>query len=154
MIASINYLRTKYKRSVKMNLKTMFFWMVLVLSGMTIQAQTKVLDYKTKTSTNASERTVMLDLLRVEMKKNYALDFKYVVNHFKVSGNFAWLQATAQRKDGKPLELSDSEDCCHVECLYQKTNGKWKVYEYGAFSTDVWWEGIQERSGAAEAIFE
>lgn len=127
---------------------------LVLVAGISLQAQTKVLDFKVKNSTNTAERTIMLDLLRNQMKTDYKIEFKYVVDHFKVSGNFAWLRATAQRKDGKTLVLGDEDDCCHVECLYKKVNGKWTILEHAAFSTDVWYEGIQERTGAPQAIFD
>jgi hypothetical protein len=128
--------------------------LLICLTGFAAQAQ-KAVDFKTKTSTNTVERTAMLDLLRAKMKTEFQQEFKYVVNHFKVSGNFAWLKADAQRKDGKEISFNEEEayDCCHVECLFKKVNGKWTISEYGAFSTDVWYEGIQEGSGAPAAIF-
>ena len=35
-------------------------------------------------------------------------------------------------------------DCCQVEALYKRVNGKWVLKENGAFSTDVWYFCIQE----------
>ena len=122
-------------------------------SSNTASAQ-KVLDYKVKNSTNQADRTAMLNLLRAAMKKEFEIEFQYVVNKFNVSNGWAWLACDAQRKDGKKLEIDESYDCCHVEALFQKVNGKWTIYDHGAFSTDVWWEGIGERSGAPAAIFE
>lgn len=140
--------------TTKFSMKHLTLLLFLLFVGVAVQAQ-KIADFKVKNSTNTVERTAMLDLLRAKMKaEEGGIDYKYVVNHFKVSGNFAWLMATAQRKDNKPLELEDYQDCCHVECLFKKVNGKWTIGEYGAFSTDVWYEGIQERSGAAAGIFE
>jgi hypothetical protein len=60
-----------------------------------------------------------------------------------------------QRKDGKEIELpDDSYDCCHVEALFKKNKEKWQILESGAFSTDVWWDGIWERTATPAAIFE
>jgi hypothetical protein len=126
--------------------------LLVLLMGSTI-AQAQVKDFKVKNNTNTAERTVMIDLLRNKMKAEFELEFKYVVNHFKVSGNFAWFKGDAQRKDGKTLQLDDMQDCCHVECLFKKVNNKWTILEYGAFSTDVWYEGIGERLAAPAAIF-
>ena len=125
---------------------------LLLMAGSTLSAQT-VKDFKVKNSTNAAERTIMLDLLRTAMQDEFEMEFKYVVNHFKVSGNFAWFKGDAQRKDGKTLSLEDMYDCCHVECLFKKVNNKWTIVEYGAFSTDVWYEDIQARAKAPAAIF-
>lgn len=128
--------------------------LTLTLGGNALSAQT-VRDFKVKNNTNTAERTIMLDLLRKQMQDEFAQEFKFLVDHFKVSGDWAWLRATAQRKDGKEIALDDEAayDCCHVECLFQKVDGKWTVYRHGAFSTDVWYEGIQAESGAPAAIF-
>ncbi len=127
--------------------------LILLMLGASAQAQVK--DFKVKNNTNTAERTIMIDLLRNKMKAEYNMEFKYVVNHFKVSGNFAWFKGDAQRKDGKEIVVNeDGEyDCCHVECLFKKVNNKWTILEYGAFSTDLWYEGIGERLGAPAAIF-
>lgn len=79
-------------------------------------------DFKTKNSANQKERTAMLDLLRAKMKKSLKIECSYVVEHFKVSSNYAWMKGTAQRKDGKPLELNPDLDldCCMVTCLFKK----------------------------------
>ena len=58
-------------------------------------------DFKKKTETNAKERTAMLDLLRTDIKNDLEQDVIFVVNHFKAYGNYAWMEGTAQRKDGK-----------------------------------------------------
>jgi hypothetical protein len=100
-------------------------------------------DFKKKTETNAKERTFMLDLLRTDIKNNLEQDVIFVVNHFKVYGNYAWMEGTVQRKDGKELKFPDEAyDCCHVEALFKKVNGSWILKENGAFSTDVWYACI------------
>lgn len=126
---------------------------LLMMATLFVNAQT-VKDYKVKNNTNTAERTIMLDLLRNKMKAEFNQEFKYVVNHFKVSGNFAWFKGDAQRKDGKALVLEDFQDCCHVECLFKKVNNKWTIAEYAAFATDVWYEGLEQSSGAPAAIFQ
>lgn len=118
-------------------------------------AQT-VFDIKTKTSANKADRNMMLDILRANMYKDYKQEFVFVVNHFKVSNDYAWLKADAQRKDGKKIELPADEpnDCCHVECLFKKSNGKWLIAESAAFSTDVWWADLETRyPDAPKGIF-
>lgn len=115
-------------------------------------------DYKTKNPGNEKERTFMLDLLRSAMKKEYKQDFVFVVNTFSVSSNgYAWLMASAERKDGQSIEFSkdieDFVDCCHVECLFQKKGTQWAIVEQGSFSTDVWFDGIWERTKAPRQLF-
>ena len=100
-------------------------------------------DFKKKTETNAKERTAMLDLLRTDIKNDLEQDVIFVVNHFKAYGNYAWMEGTVQRKDGKDLKFPDEAyDCCHVEALFKKVNGSWVLKANGAFTTDVWYACI------------
>ena len=112
-------------------------------------------DFKVKNSNNAVERTMMLDILRASLYKDYKQEMIFVVNHFKVGNGYAWLKAEAQRKDGKEIKgLGDGDDCCHVEALFKKTGDKWYLAESAAFSTDVWYEGLEEKyPKAPQAIF-
>ena len=96
-------------------------------------------DFKKKTEENTMERTAMLDLLRADIKNDLEQDVIFVVNHFKVYGNYSWMEGSVQRKDGKELKFPhDAYDCCHVEALFKKVNGTWVMKAKGAFSTDVW----------------
>ncbi len=116
----------------------LFFILTAIFS---VNAQS-VLDFKKKTSTNATSRTAMLDLLRAEVKKEINQDVVFVVNHFLVSGNYAWLEATAQSKtSGKQLIMpGDDFDCCHAQALFVKNSkGNWQIEASGAFSTDMWY---------------
>ena len=107
--------------------------------GFVVQAQ-PLRDFKKKTDANAAERTVMLDLLRNNVKNEIEQDVVFVVEHFLVCGSYAWMEGTAQRKDGKELYFSDDGyDCCHVEALFKKVSGAWILKANGAFSTDVWY---------------
>ena len=105
----------------------------------------RILDYKVKNSSNTIERTMILDIFRAKLYEEYKYEFVFVVNHFKVGNNYAWLMADATRKDGKSIRLGDGEDCCHVEALFKKMGNKWYIAESAAFSTDLWYEGIQDR---------
>jgi hypothetical protein len=49
----------------------------------------------------------MLDLLRNSIKNDIEQDVIFVVNHFLVAGNYAWMEGTVQRKDGKTLRFPD-----------------------------------------------
>ena len=100
-------------------------------------------DFKKKTEENTMERTAMLDLLRADIKNDLEQDVIFVVNHFKVYGNYSWMEGSVQRKDGKELRFpDDAYDCCHVEALFKKVNGAWVLKANGAFSTDVWYSCI------------
>ena len=132
--------------------RTLFVSLLVMMFSMT-NAQ-RILDYKVKNNSNVTERTMMLDIYRAKLYESYRQEFVFVVNHFKVGNNYAWLMGEATRKDGKSIRLSDAEDCCHVEALFKKIGSKWYIVESAAFSTDVWYEGIQERySNAPTAIF-
>lgn len=100
-------------------------------------------DFKKKTIENTIERTAMLDLLRTDIKNDIEQDVIFVVNHFKVYGNYSWMEGTVQRKDGKKLKFPyHTYDCCNVEALFKKVNGTWVMKINGAFSTDVWYACI------------
>lgn len=103
-------------------------------------------DFKKKNEKNQSERTQMLDLLRISVKNDIEQDVVFVVDHFLVSSTYAWMQGSVQRKDGKrPKMPSDHYDCCHVEALFKKVGGKWILKENGAFSSDVWYSCLLDR---------
>ena len=102
-------------------------------------------NFKTKNEANTTERTYMLDLLRAEVREEISQKVVIVVNHFIVSGVYAWIEGSAQLKDGsKPKMPYTGMDCCQVDALYKRVNGKWVLKESGAFSTDVWYYCIQE----------
>lgn len=121
------------------------FTLLLTISLARAQSPT-VRDYTTKNAKNAAERTAILDAFRDDLKKEWKIDFIFVVKYLKVSGNYACLLGSAERKDGKPMEFpDDSYDCCHAEALLKKVNGRWTVLAGSAFSTDVWWDGINKQ---------
>src|ERR1700748_1028287 len=129
-------------------MKSKYFILFLLLFTLEAYSQATVPDYKVKTAANAKERTEMLDALRAHLYKDLKMTLEFVVDHLKVAGNYAWFQGTAARKDGKQIRFPDRGDildCCHVEALFKRKAGKWKVPEGAAFSTDVWYEGISKR---------
>lgn len=112
-------------------------------------------DFSKRTDANKTERSFMLNLLRKKVRNEIDQDALFVVKHFKVSANYAWLEADAGRADGQALVFPDETfDCCHVEGLYKKVKGRWTLIEYGTFSTDCWYCGIASRyPDAPEEIF-
>ena len=130
--------------------------LLLVMLSLHSYAQTgKVLDFKVKTAANSKDRTEMLDALRSHLHDKWKLEFVFDVNYFKVGNNYAWFTGEAERKDGKKIVFTDDVyDCCHVEALFQKKNGKWAIAASGAFSTDVWYDGLDKKyPDAPELIF-
>ena len=102
-------------------------------------------DYKTKTSSNFRDRSMMLDILRANLYQEFEQELVFVVDHFKVGNNYAWFMGNAQRRDGQEIMFpNDYYDCCHVEALFKKSNGKWYLVKSKAFSTDVWYDAIWE----------
>ncbi|MFM7682584.1 MAG: hypothetical protein ACKO7P_07535, partial [Bacteroidota bacterium] len=79
----------------------------------------------------------MLDLLRTKVKKEFNQDARFSVNHFLVSGNYAWFMGGVTRSDGQRIIFaSDYLDCCHIEALFEKdSKGNWKIAESIAFSS-------------------
>ncbi len=104
-------------------------------------------DFKVKNDANSKERTYMLDLVRGEVYREHSFEVKFVVEHFKVSNNYAWFEGTAQQKDGKPLVFDPdwTMDCCAVFSLFEKKNGIWTIAEYMSFCTDMCHWGIATR---------
>lgn len=134
-------------------MKKLFLLAIFAMMSMVAFAQSAK-DYKTKTKENGKERTQLLDILRAHLYPEYKQEFVFVVNHFKVSGNYAFFMGDAQKKDGsKPDIDSDAADCCHVEALFVKKQGKWYIDEAVAFSTDLWWAGIWEERDLPKSIF-
>ena len=88
---------------------------MLMLISQIIYSQ-DVRDFKIKNESNIKDRTMMLDILRAELYEDYKQEFIFVVNHFKVSQNYAWFEGTAQRKDGREIVFNpeESHDCCLV----------------------------------------
>ena len=125
---------------MKLIFTTLFICCSISLFGQSVR------DFKTKTSSNEVERTQMLNLARTEIRNDINQEVVFVVNFFKVCGSYAWFEGTVQRKDGQKLVVSeDYYDCCHAEGLFVKSNGKWKILEFHAFSTDVWYYGLLDR---------
>lgn len=118
-------------------------------------ANSQNISYKKENSINKVNRKLMLELFRTELKKQYKQEFKFIVKTFNVLPQYAWLMAEAVRKDDKKIVFpNDAEyDCCHVEVLFKKVNGKWKILESGSFSTDVWFDGIWDRYKLKRSFF-
>jgi hypothetical protein len=124
---------------VKITTFLLTFFISHALLGQTLR------NFKTKNEANTTERTYMLDLLRAEVRAALNQEVVFVVNHFMVSGNYAWMEGQAQlRNGGTPRLPHEAMDCCHVEGLYKRVNGKWVLKEHGVFSTDVWYQCLQD----------
>lgn len=137
-------------------MKRIFFSATLLLFLLTSLTQAQqIRDFKIATPAIAVERTQMLDAARMDIRRKINQEVVFIVNHFKVSGSYAWFTGEVVRKDGKNIVFPDDYyDCCHVEVLFKKVNGKWKVEQGGYFSTDMWYICIQNVvPKAAHGIF-
>ena len=138
----------KIKKLTK-SLAIHFSLVFLTLNGIIAQP---IQDFSVKTTSNFVERKTMLDLLRTKIKKEFNQDARFSVNHFLVSGNYAWFTGGVTRSDGQRIIFPRDSyfDCCHVEALFEKdSKGKWKIAESNTFSTDVWYTCIGIRYPSA-----
>lgn len=129
-----------------------FLYLFTNLYSTNVFSQT-VSDYKVKTQSNIVDRTKILDILRAKLYEDYRQEFVFAVNKLNVSNGYAWFEGNAQRKDGGQVKVHQGDDCCHVESLLKKSGGKWYIVEMGAFSTDMWWDGLWNRTKAPKKIF-
>jgi hypothetical protein len=140
------------------------FFIFSIFNSTDLFAQ-KIVSFKTKNAQNQIERTQILDLIRADLYQYHQQEFIFVVNKLNINipnidddtaatnTQFAWFMGDAQRKDGKKIKLDPYSDCCHVEALLKKSKGKWYIVELHAFSTDVWYENLWERTGAPQKLF-
>jgi hypothetical protein len=107
------------------------------------ETTSSIRDFKVKTENNEAERLQMLDMIRTEIYEEIEQEIVFVVNHFMVSAEYAYLEAEVVRKDGKPIEFPDEYyDCCHTQAVFAKENNHWQTASYAAFATDCWYCGI------------
>lgn len=106
-----------------------------------------ILNFKVKNSANEKDRTMMLDILRATMYKDYKQEFIYKVEHFKVGGGYAYFTGEALRKDGQQITWDEEEahDCCFVGAVFRKKSDKWYMEESCIFPTDMCNAGISQR---------
>ncbi len=130
------------------------FFACLFMSTGAVNAQS-VADFRVKNAYNEADRTMMLDILRANLYQDYKQEFIFQVNHFLVSGGYAWFMGNAERKDGRQIRVRDYDDCCHVEALFTKRGNKWYLETSGAFSSDIWYMGLSYKyPRAPRAIFD
>ncbi len=132
--------------------KNAFFVISFILVCFSFKAQ-PIQDFSVKNSSNDIERKFMLDLLRTKIKSEFKQNAKFSVNHFLVSGNYAWFTGGVMRSDDQRIVFPRESfyDCCHIEALFEKdSKGKWKIAESYAFSTDMWYTCIGVRYPLAD----
>ena len=110
----------------------------------------------------SSERTAILNTLRIPVEKELKQKVQFAVNDFKVNGSWAFVSGEPQNMSGgrpnyKGTEYQTAIDSDAFDnnffALLKKTSGKWKVVTYSIGCTDVcyatWWKDYK----APKAIF-
>lgn len=110
----------------------------------------------------SAERAAILNALRVPVEKELKQKISFSTDHFKASGNWAFLTGEPQTPGGgrpnyrntpyRDAFESDAFDN-NFFALLRKSGGKWKVVTYAIGCTDVcylsWWKDYK----APKAIF-
>ena len=94
----------------------------------------------------AAERKAVLDALRPAVERKLGPNVEFVVQVIRVEDGWAFVMTDPQRKGAKPIdgwkifgEDFDNMDGLRTEAVLRKTNGRWKVVDYGIGATDVWY---------------
>ncbi|HEV7644747.1 MAG TPA: hypothetical protein VGO50_12445 [Pyrinomonadaceae bacterium] len=111
----------------------------------------------------SAERKAILDALRIPVEKDLKQKIVFNVEHFNVSGNWAFLSGEPQTESGgrpnyRNTKYWDAVDAGAFDnnffALLKKAAGKWKVITYAVGCTDVcyltWWKDHK----APKAIFQ
>jgi hypothetical protein len=100
--------------------------------------------------------------LRVPVEKELKQKIQFSVEHFKVSGNWAFMSGAPQsttggRPDYKRTEYQEAIDADMFDnnffALLRKTGGKWKVVTYAIGCTDVCYLEWSREHKAPKTIF-
>lgn len=111
----------------------------------------------------SAERKAILDALRKPVERNLGQDVLFKIDHFKVSGEWAFVRGVPQQPGGQPIDYSRTEYREAIEAgafddgfcaLLERRAGKWTVVTYVIGATDVAWDGWWDEYGAPKAIFE
>ena len=108
------------------------------------------------------ERKAILDALRIPVERDLKQRVEFVVENFKVQGNWAFIGGSPQNNNGAQPDYSTTKYAALVEsgafdnnffALLKKTAGKWKVATYAIGCTDVCFTDWWSRYKAPKAIF-
>lgn len=116
-----------------------------------------------KPANSSPERTAVLDALRIPVSKDLKQEIIFVVDKFKVEGDWAFVAGKPKNKDGgepnwkvtkyqKFIDSGDFEE--GLFALLKKTDGKWSVVTYMMNCHDVCYLGWEKEHKAPKAIFE
>lgn len=129
-----------------------FVFAGILISVFAVQAQVKV----THPGQGSAERKAILDGMRSTTQTQLKIpEVQYVVQTINVVNDWAYVLASAQRKDGKRINPKDvcayeihGDKCItNIEAVLRQVNGTWKLEEYVAGATDVWQMGFCDKKG-------
>jgi len=109
-----------------------------------------------------AERKAIMDTVREPVEKELKQRVVFVVAQLKVCRDWAFLEATPQQPDGRPVDWSIgvyadaiADDMCggYIHALMAKKGGSWQMREHVICATDVPWVGWAEQYGAPAALF-
>lgn len=101
------------------------------------------------------ERKAILDALRPKLEAELKASLVFVVSDIRASGEWAFVMAQPQRKDGKKLdgqkiygEHWEHMDGFKLTAVLRKKANQWTLLEHYVGSTDVWWQTYCEQKSA------
>ena len=108
------------------------------------------------------ERKAILDALRVPVERDLKQKIVFVMDSFKVQGNFAFVGGTPQNASGGDPDYARTKYADQFDtgafdnnffALLKKTAGKWRVTNYAIGCTDVCYADWWRRFRAPKAVF-
>ena len=93
-----------------------------------------------------SQRKAVLDAMRPAVEAKLGPNVEFVVALLRIENGWAFVIADPRRKGGKPIdgwaifgEHFDNMDGLRTEAVLKRTNGRWRVVDFGIGATDVWY---------------
>ena len=86
----------------------------------------------------SAERKAILDALCVPVERSYHAHVVFVVSYLKAGAGYAYVDAVAQRPNGKPFADQDEGTGGFLSAMLQKQGGRWRVLKWGSYGgTDL-----------------
>lgn len=88
----------------------------------------------------SAERRAVLDAVRPHVEEQLGAPVEFVVQTIRVSGDWAFVQATPQRPGGRAISAPYPEmDGVHTEAILRRDGGGWVTIGWAVGATDVWY---------------
>lgn len=116
-----------------------------------------------KPAAETGERKEVLDALRIPVSKDLKQEIIFVVDKFKVQGDWAFVDVKPKNKDGGEPNWKITEYQAFIDSgdfeeglygLLKKKDGKWEVVEYLMNCHDVCYLGWETEHKAPKALFD